>query len=276
MNSKNRAFSVCMSVYRNDCVGDLRTAIRSVFQQTRMPSEIILVIDGPVSMAMQQAIQSLQEEISILRVIPLEQNMGHAVARQTGLEAACHELCAVMDADDIALPDRFEKQLKAFEEYPEVSVVGGLIHEFIHEIDNVVGIRIVPEHNEDIKDYLKSRCPMNLVTVMLKKSDVMAVGGYLDWYCEEDYYLWIRMTLAGCKFYNIQENLVNVRVGEEMYQRRGGWRYFKSETGIQRFMWKNKLISLPRFGYNVLIRFMVQVVLPNGLRGWVFRHFARK
>lgn len=276
MNSNKQAFSVSMSVYRNDCVEDLRTAVRSVFHQTRVPSEIILVIDGPVSTAMQQAIQALREEIPILRVIPLEQNMGHAVARQTGLEAACHELCAVMDADDIALPDRFEKQLKAFEEYPEVSVVGGLIHEFIHEIDNVVGIRIVPEHNEDIKDYLKSRCPMNLVTVMLKKSDVMAVGGYLDWYCEEDYYLWIRMTLAGCKFYNIQENLVNVRVGKEMYQRRGGWRYFKSEASIQRFMWKNKLISLPRFGYNVLIRFIVQVVLPNGLRGWVFRHFARK
>lgn len=276
MNSKKNAFSVCMSVYRNDCVGDLQTAIRSVFHQTRMPSEIILVIDGPVSTAMQQAIQALREEISILRVIPLEQNMGHAVARQTGLEAACHELCAVMDADDIAVPDRFEKQLKAFEEYSEVSVVGGLIHEFISKTDNVVGTRIVPEYDADIKDYMKSRCPMNFVTVMLKKSDVVAVGGFLDWYCEEDYYLWIRMALAGCKFYNIQENLVNVRVGEEMYQRRGGWRYFKSEAGIQRFMWKNKLISLPRFGYNVLIRFIVQVVLPNGLRGWVFRRFARK
>ena len=276
MNSKKNAFSVCMSVYRNDCVGDLQTAIRSVFHQTRMPSEIILVIDGPVSTAMQQAIQALREEISILRVIPLEQNMGHAVARQTGLEAACHELCAVMDADDIAVPDRFEKQLKAFEEYSEVSVVGGLIHEFISKTDNVVGTRIVPEYDADIKDYMKSRCPMNFVTVMLKKSDVVAVGGFLDWYCEEDYYLWIRMALAGCKFYNIQENLVNVRVGEEMYQRRGGWRYFKSEASIQRLMWKNKLISLPRFGYNVLIRFIVQVVLPNGLRGWVFRHFARK
>lgn len=276
MNSKNRAFSVCMSVYRNDCVGDLRTAIRSVFHQTRVPSEIILVIDGPVSTAMRQAIQALQEEISILRVIPLEQNMGHAVARQTGLEAACHELCAVMDADDKAVPDRFEKQLKAFEEYPEVSIVGGLIYEFVGEETNIVSIRTVPETDEAIKFCLRVKAPMNLMTVMFKKSDILQVGGFLDWYCEEDYYLWIRMALAGYKFYNIQENLVNVRVGEEMYQRRGGWRYFKSEAGIQRFMWKNKLISLPRFGYNVLIRFIVQVVLPNGLRGWVFRRFARK
>lgn len=276
MNSNKQAFSVCMSVYRNDCVEDLRTAVRSVFHQTWVPSEIILVIDGPVSRSMRQAIQALQEEISILRVIPLEQNMGHAVARQTGLEAACHELCAVMDADDISVPDRFEKQFKAFEEHPEVSVVGGLIHEFIRSIDNVVGIRIVPEHDAEIKEYLKARCPMNLMTVMYRKSKVMEVGGFIDWYCEEDYYLWIRLALGGHKFYNIQENLVNVRVGKEMYQRRGGMRYFKSEARLQKYMLDHKIISLPRYLYNVGIRWMVQVAMPNRVRGWVFQTFARK
>ena len=84
---------------------------------------------------------------------------------------------------------------------------------------------------------------MNLVTVMLRKSDIQAVGGYQDWYCEEDYYLWIRLALAGYKFYNINENLVNVRVGQEMYKRRGGMRYFKSEASLQKYMYKNNLIS---------------------------------
>lgn len=271
-----KSFSVCMSVYKNDNTADFRTAVYSIYNQTCPPDEIVLVVDGPVPVEMQHTIEALMKELGIMKLIPLEQNMGHAIARQTGLEAAKNELCAVMDADDIAVPDRFEKQFKAFEEHPEVSVVGGLIHEFIRSIDNVVGTRIVPEHDAEIKEYLKSRCPMNLMTVMYRKSKVMEVGGFIDWYCEEDYYLWIRLALGGYKFYNIQENLVNVRVGKEMYQRRGGWRYFKSEASIQRFMWKNKLISLPRFGYNVLIRFIVQVVLPNGLRGWVFRHFARK
>ena len=135
---------------------------------------------------------------------------------------------------------------------------------------------MVPEHDEDIKEYLKSRAPVNLVTVMLRKSHVMDVGGYLDWYHEEDYYLWIRLVLAGYKFYNIQENLVNVRVGEEMYQRRGGLRYFKSEEGIQRLMLDNKLITTKQYIYNVAIRLIVQVLMPNWLRGWVFCHFARK
>lgn len=269
-------FSVCMSVYKNDNTTDFAEAVISIFKQTFPPDEIVLVVDGPVPEIMHNTIDALKKKTGIMKVIQLEQNMGHAIARQTGLKAARNELCAVMDADDISVPDRFEKQLKAFEEHPEVSVVGGLIHEFIHKIDNVVGTRIVPENDADIKDYLKSRCPMNLVTVMLKKSDVMKVGGYLDWYCEEDYYLWIRLALGGYKFYNIQENLVNVRVGKEMYQRRGGMRYFKSETRLQKFMLDHKVVSLPRYIYNVAIRWAVQVGMPNSVRGWVFQTFARK
>ena len=265
-----------MSVYRNDNTADFEQAVLSIFNQTCPPDEIVLVVDGPVPDALYDMIHALEEKTGIMKVIQLEQNMGHAIARQTGLEAARNELCAMMDADDLAVPDRFEMQLKAFEQHPEVSVVGGLIHEFIDTTDNVVGTRSVPEHDCDIKEYLKSRCPMNLVTVMLKKSDIMAVGGYQDWYCEEDYYLWIRLTLGGYKFYNIQKNHVNVRVGADMYRRRGGWRYFRSEARLQKYMLDNKVISLPRYLYNVTIRWAVQVAMPNRLRGWVFQTFARK
>lgn len=234
------------------------------------------MIDGPVPDMMLKTIENLSEKTGIMEVIPLPKNMGHAIARQTGLEAANNDLCAVMDADDLSVPNRFEKRLKAFEEHPEVSVVGGLINEFIHTTDNVVGTRIVPEKYSDIKEYLKLRCPMNLVTVMLKKSDVMKVGGYQDWYREEDYYLWIRLALGGYKFYNIQKNLVNVRVGEEMYQRRGGKKYFKSEARLQKYMLNHKLISLSKYAYNVLIRWIVQVAMPNKMRSWVFQTFARR
>lgn len=276
MEGETQKFSVCMSVYKNDNTADFTDAVLSIYNQTCPPDEIILVIDGPVSMTMYDAIEVLKEKTGIMKIIPLEQNMGHAIARQTALEIAKNDLCAVMDADDISLPDRFEKQLQAFENYPDVSVIGGFINEFIHTVDNVVGSRIVPECDIDIKNYMKSRCPMNLVTVMFKKKDIMNVGGYQDWYCEEDYYLWIRLALAGYKFYNIQENLVNVRVGEKMYQRRGGKKYFLSEARLQKYMFDHKLITYPRYIYNVLIRWIVQVAMPNKLRGWVFRKFARK
>lgn len=272
----DQRFSVCMSVYKNDNPADFITAVRSIYHQTVIPNEVVLVVDGPVADELKGAIQLLQSEIEVLNVVWLPNNCGHAVARQTGLMAAKNEFVAVMDADDISVHNRFEKQLNVFDNQKNVTVVGGLINEFIGDISNVVGKRIVPEYDMEIKKYMKSRCPMNLVTVMFRKTDVLAVGGYQDWYCEEDYYLWIRLALAGYKFYNIQENLVNVRVGKEMYQRRGGWKYFKSEAALQVYMLKNKIIGIGRFIYNIAIRFAVQVIMPNSLRGWIFRTFARK
>lgn len=269
-------FSVCMSVYKNDKPADFLVALRSIYNQTVSPDDIVLVVDGPIGEDLQKSIATLESEISVLNVVWLPTNQGHAVARQTALMAAKNDLVAVMDADDISVPNRFEKQLKVFEQHQDVTVVGGLINEFIGQPSNVVGIRIVPEQDADIKAYLKSRCPMNLVTVMMRKTHLQKVGGYIDWYCEEDYYLWIRLAMAGYKFYNIQENLVDVRVGEEMYQRRGGWRYFKSEAKLQHYMWQHKVIGFARYIYNVSVRFAVQVAMPNSLRGWVFRTFARK
>ena len=180
-----------------------------------------------------------------------------------------------MDADDISVPERFEKQLTVFENDKKLSVVGGNISEFIDKPEKTAGSRIVPQNDSEIKEYIKKRCPMNQITVMFKKESVVDVGGYLDWYCDEDYYLWIRLALAGYKFANINEILVNVRVGEEMYSRRGGIKYFKSEAKLQKFMLSKKMITLPRYLINVTERLIIQVLMPNKLRGFVFRKFAR-
>ena len=116
---------------------------------------------------------------------------------------------------------------------------------------------------------------MNHVSVMFRKSEVQRVGGYLDWPWNEDYYLWVRMAVGGCKFANLPDDLVNVRVGKEMYSRRGGRAYFKSEKGIQQLMLGNRMLSFPRYCWNVIIRFVVQVMVPDSWRGWIFKTFAR-
>ena len=103
-----------------------------------------------------------------------------------------------------------------------------------------------------------------------------AAGGYVDWYCDEDYYLWLRMALADMRFANVSDDLVNVRVGKEMYRRRGGMKYFKSEAKLQKWMLQRKIIGFGTYLINVTKRLIVQVLLPNRLRGWVFRKFARK
>ena len=113
------------------------------------------------------------------------------------------------------------------------------------------------------------------MSVTFLRSCVMNSGNYQDWFWNEDYYLWIRMFLAECKFANLPNILVNVRVGKDMYARRGGMRYFKSEVRLQKYMLDNSIINSKVFLVNVLVRFMVQLLLPNKVRGWLFQKFAR-
>ena len=273
----NIPFSVCMSVYKNDNAEDFLTAIRSIsIEQTLAPNEIVLVADGPISEPLQHAIDQFTKEYQHLRYIPLATNHGHAIARQTAIDAATNDWIAIMDSDDIAVPDRFEKQIEFINHHPDVDVLGGQITEFIDNTENIIGKREVPTEDSAIKEYLKSRCPMNFVTVMIRKNALTTVGGIQDWFCEEDYYLWIRMTLNNCIFANLTEVLVNVRSGSNMYQRRGGWRYFQSERGIQVYLLQHHLISIVRYCYNVIGRFVVQVLLPNRLRGFMFQKLFRK
>lgn len=269
-------FSVSISVYKNDKVDDFRAAINSIINQSLPPTEIILVVDGPVPKTIDTVIEYFEKSIDYFRIVRLGENLGHAKARQKGIESAKYDIVALMDSDDISVPDRFEKQLSFFKNDENLSVLGGQIHEFIGSVENIVGIRNVPVEDAAIKAYLKSRCPFNQVTVMMRKSAMLAVGGYIDWHYEEDYYLWIRMYLANCTFRNLPDNLVYVRVGEEMYGRRGGHKYFLSEAKLQYYMWQHGVIGLIRLIINVALRFVIQVILPNRIRAFIFQKLFRK
>ena len=209
------------------------------------------------------------------KTIYLPKNEGHGNARRKSVSNCSNELVALMDADDISYSYRFEKQLDCFSNNKNVDIVGGQITEFIDEPSNITGKREVPETDAEIKEYMKKRCPMNQVSVMFKKLFYDQVGGYIDWYCEEDYYLWIRMALKEGVFSNVPENLVNVRIGDEMSSRRGGMKYFSSEAGIQKYMYKKKMISLPRYIYNVILRFGGEVILTDKMRTAVFKKIRK-
>ena len=272
-------FSVAMSVYKNDNPEWFDVALKSVIEQTVKPNEIVLVVDGPISDELRNIINKYENICKnsniYFNVIYLEQNQGHGIARKSGLDNCSNKLVAIMDADDICVLNRFETQLNVFNENPKVDVVGGIITEFIDSPDNIVGKRNVPLVDSEIKKYMKCRCPMNFVTVMFKKSSIEKVGGFIDWFCEEDYYLWIRMALAEMKFSNVDSTLVNVRVGKDMYKRRGGLRYFISEARLQKYMRKKKVIGFSRYIINIAERFVVQVLMHNAIREWVFKTFAR-
>lgn len=271
-------FSVSISVYGKDNAEWFDVAIKSIIDQTVKPQEIVLVADGPVPNEIEQVISKYEELCSSmgieLKTIRFSENKGLGEALRVAIENCSNDLIARMDSDDIAASDRFELQLNKFSS-ENIDICGGQITEFIGESSNVVGKRVVPQTDCELKQYIKKRCPFNHMTVMYKKEAVLAAGNYQDWFWNEDYYLWIRMAMLGQRFANLSETLVNVRVGSDMYARRGGSRYFKSEIGIQKLMLKNKMINYSTYMNNCIKRFIIQRLLPNNIRGWVFRKFAR-
>lgn len=265
-----------MSVYIKEEADYFIKSVESMLHQTIKPDEIIIVEDGPLTDDLNKVIDNYVSSFSnTFTIIKNEKNLGLGLSLQKGIIASRNEFIARMDTDDISRNDRCEKQL-AILDSGDVDVVGGNISEFIDSIDNCVGHRVVPTDHRSICEYLKKRCPFNHMTVMYKKSAVLKAGNYLDLPYNEDYYLWVRMYVSGATFANINEDLVDVRTSEDFYKRRGGKQYFKSEKMVQKYMREKRVISFPRYLYNVLIRFCAEVMLPNGVRRLLFAKFLRK
>ena len=181
-----------------------------------------------------------------------------------------------MDSDDISLPDRFEKQLRIFENNPELDILGGAIAYFSDSPDTVFAYWYPPQSDSEIKEAIKRQSPFNHVTVMFKKSSVLAAGGYVEWFCEEDYYLWARMIKNNCKMANLHDTLVYVRTSPEQMARRGGRKYFSSELKMHTYLFKNGFIGLFRYIYNVAVRFGVEIICTPKMRLWLRKKFIWK
>lgn len=274
----NKEFSIITSVYKNDKPEFVRVALDSMLvNQSVKPTEIVLVQDGPVPEGLSELLSEYEKKYSdVMNIIRLEKNGGLGNALKLGTEIAKYNIVARMDSDDICLPNRFEKQLEYLEQHLDVDIVGGQMTEFIGESSNIVGLRVVPTDNAAIYEYMKNRCALNHVTVMFRKEAVLRVGNYQDWFWNEDYYLWVRMMAGGCKFANVEDVLVNVRSGADQYARRGGRKYYESEKGIQKLLLEKGMTTRANYMKNVAMRWVLQIAMPNWLRGWVFRTFARK
>lgn len=272
-----KKYSVLMSLYKKENPKYLKRAFDSIITQTVKPDEIVLVEDGPLTKELYTVVEEYKALYpGLFQIIVNKQNMGLGHSLNKGLKICQNELVARMDTDDIAIPDRCEKQLEYFRTHLETAIVGGQIEEFIGEENHIVGKRIVPLTNEELKEWMKKRCPFNHMTVMFRKSSVLMAGNYQDWFWNEDYYMWIRLADKKYIFANIPDTLVRVRVGADMYQRRGGLKYFNSEAAIQKLMLQKKIISIPRYIINIVERFILQIMMPNFVREIVYKAFARE
>lgn len=274
--SKYENYSVLMSVYYKENSEYLKQAIESIQAQTFPTDDFVLVCDGSLNQELDSVIKKKQQEMkNILNVVRLKKNAGLGNALNKGIQQCKNELVARMDSDDISYPDRCEKQLTVFNTYPEISVCSGIVEEFATNPKVVESRRVPPETHAEIREFAKVRNPFNHPCVMYKKPDVEAVGSYKDFYLLEDYYLWVRMIMAGYQGYNLQEPLLHMRAGTDMYMRRGGLKYAKTQEKLFRFMKNNGFISKGQYIKNCVIRGESSLA-PNWLRKFVFEKVLRK
>lgn len=268
-------FSVLLSLYVKEQPSYLIQSLDSLFSQTLLPSEIILVKDGPLTEELDTIVSDYERRYPILKVVALAQNQGLGRALNEGLKHCSYDLVARMDTDDIAKPNRFEKQVRIFNEYPEIDVCSSWVEEFIESPHYPVSVKKLPELHDDIVVYAQSRNPINHPVVMFRKKAVLEAGGYQHFPLFEDYYLWVRMLANGARFYNIQESLLYFRTSPDMFKRRGGLKYAMDEFRFQKVMFDMNMISRKQFMLNVMTRFPVRIA-PNQVRSWLYKKALRK
>ena len=254
-------FSVLMSLYVKEKATNLCECLDSILGQTAFPDEIVIV---------NVLKKYVTQNPNIYRFVPLPENRGLGLALAAGVPQCRNELIARMDTDDVCRKDRFEIQLKEFEKDPDLDICGSHIAEFEDDINHIVAQRKVPLGDSEIKKYQKRRDGFNHVTVMFKKSAVLKAGNYQSCMLMEDTYLWVNMFLAGCKAKNVDDFLVYVRIGKDMFERRGGLSYYKKYKQGRKKVRATGYIGFFDYYYTLLIQLIV-ALLPNKLRGWIFK-----
>lgn len=264
-------FSVLMSLYIKEKAEYLDDALASVLKQTVKPDEIVIVYDGPITTELRNVVENyISKNPGLIKVIENPENKGLGLALADGVPQCKYELIARMDTDDICREDRFEKQLQEFAKDPTIDICGSHILEFEGNKDNIVAQRRVSLVDKDIREYQKRRDGFNHVSVMFKKKSVLAAGNYQSCLLMEDTLLWANMFMNGAKGMNIDDFLIYVRIGKDMYERRGGLDYYKKYKAGRKKVYETGYISWVDYKITLLIQFIVAVI-PNRVRGFVFK-----
>jgi glycosyltransferase len=265
-------FSVLMTVYVNDNPIYLYKALLSIIKQSLVPTEIVIVKDGIVTDDILKVLEKAKTKHNNIKIVSLEENKGQSEALNQGLLNCSYDLVARMDSDDISTKKRFELQINVFNEDSSIDAVSGTTEDFSSD-GKKYGKRVLPQGGEELYQFSKKRSPLNHGAVMYKKEKVLAVGGYKKFIQVQDYILWADMLSNNCKFYNLKEVLLKVRV-DDKYSRKGTKNYVKEEILLQKYLYKEGLISKFVMYMNMLTKIGVRI-FPKKILFFIYKKLLR-
>jgi glycosyltransferase involved in cell wall biosynthesis len=261
-----------MPVYAREDINELfHMAVSSVFKNTLQPKAFVLVVDGPVSQGLKNQIIAFEINHQI-KVIWLPKNVGIANALNIGLKKVQTEWVIRADADDYNLPNRFSELVKLMTN--DIDIVGSAIEEV--DRDGVkIAIRSPPLKHNDIVNFARYRSPFNHMAVAYRTKIALMCGGYPNIFLKEDYALWALMFQNGARSANTPMILVKATAGRDMYKRRGGLRYAKSEIELQHHLVVCGVKGIIPAIFHGFIRSII-FIIPQFIRGWIYVNFLRK
>jgi cellulose synthase/poly-beta-1,6-N-acetylglucosamine synthase-like glycosyltransferase len=266
----NEAFTVLLPIYqREDLVENFSLVLKSIYENTLLPDDLIVLIDGDISENFLNIILSEKNKYNFK--ILKNKKIGLAQVLNQGISHVNTNWIARMDGDDLCEKDRFENSI-AFIKKKNLDLFGGQISEFSVKSNSLL-IKKVPCSSESIKKMIKFRNPFNHMTVFYKTNLVKKVGGYPDIYLKEDYALWCKLISIGARVGNMDKIVVRVK-NDELFNRRGGIKYLQSEIELQKILIKS---NLSNFFFSVFICSMRILVfmLPNILKKKIYTNFLR-
>lgn len=264
---------VLLPVYVNDNVEYLTKSIGSVLKQTLQDFHIYVGVDGPVGQRLEEYLQELSQENNIT-IVRFEVNRGLACVLNDLLficKKGVYDYYARMDADDISLSDRFEKQVKYLEDHSEVDVVGGAIEE-IDSNDKLRGKYVeYPLIHEDCRKFFRYRDPLAHPAVMFRARYFEKVPkGYRPEYRKnQDTMLWYDGFSNGCIFANLPDIVLKFRVSDDFYNRRNGWSRAKQML-TDRFK-INKALNYDLSAYLFAIAMCFMTISPSWIKKILYK-----
>lgn len=262
--------AVIMSVYKNDKLKYVIESVQSILNQTFTQFHYYLVFDGPVAKDIESYITNIKDER--IKLFRLEENCGLAIALNYLLEIVLknpeYKLIARMDADDISLLSRFEKQRNHLLDNSDISVLG-CWYEEIDESGKHLSYRNLPVDNKALRKRYITRTPFAHPSVMYRRDLIEIAGFYpVDTVLMEDNVLWGEALKHGLKLANLPEYLLKFRIDRDFYKRRSGIRY--GWNFIKTRFKTNLLLNLPVYSYLISFLFGVIKMLPSPVLRYLY------
>lgn len=268
----NLKYSFLMSVYYKANPFHLEEAINSMLNQTHKADEIIIVEDGKLTLELETVLSKYKD---LIKIVKINENVGLGLALNRGIEECRNDLIARMDADDISLSNRCEKELSIFANNSNIDIVGSWIDEFDSNTKEIKSTRKVPKSTAEIYKFAKRRSAFNHPTVMYKKSSVLKFNGYKNLRLNQDIDLFGRMLYGGCEAENIQESLLLFRINEDTLKRRKNWQNTKLYLKTMFNLYKIGFSSIFDFIFTSIAQFAM-FVMPISIQKILYERILRK